>query len=171
MSDIVASIISSQFESLCGSKDRKIADHEAMVVKFRLHPDHNVEDGYRHLTLLIFGSDDNSISVYAKTDWTVIRNEWSDGESLLGNHEYVEGCTPWVLYSCHDSCWRSDGVECIISEFKERISILDSFHGWYAIESLSEAQIKELKEIRRAKYSGTPWRKVSDVEFKFSLEK
>lgn len=156
--NIVSNIICSEFEHKFGRShkraegDNYMSDRSnAMQVTFHLSPDYKVEDGYRHLTLLIFGGGSNYYSVYGKIDWNVIRNEWSDGEYLEEGKEYVTGDTGWLLLARHDSCWR-EGVERTLWEFRDRISHIDSLfsnEGWYQKVAISEDTAEALEQIRR----------------------
>ena len=179
---IVRSIICSQFETNFG-REAGLETHSsrtrAMQVKFSISPDYAHEDGYRNLTILIFGGGSNYIGVYAKVDWNVTANnsgldiEWNEAEADASrNPEYVKGVTPWVCYGYHDSCWR-DSVESILREFHDRISTIDSLFngqtGWYKSLELSKEQIAEAKAIRKARYeSNAVWQKLTDLEFKFN---
>lgn len=187
MNNIIQSIICSQFESTFGRSrpDTKatIQTHagrsatvdtssdptHAMQVKFSLSPNYDVEEGYRTLTMLLFGGGSNYIAVYAKLDWNVGDLSTNENEEFV----YIKGETPWVCYGYHDSCWR-DSVGIILREFHDRIITIDYLFngssGWYKNVSLTEEQIAELKAVRDKKYEGTgpwTWTRVSDQEFNF----
>src|ERR1700722_7192684 len=97
--NIVESIICSEFDKRY--RGGEIDKNQAMLIKFSLALNYEIEDGYRNLHILIFGGGYNYIGVYAKADWTV-----SDGERGTDAFVYTKGETPFVLYGYHDSCWR-----------------------------------------------------------------
>jgi hypothetical protein len=182
MLTIVSSIICSEFRKEFQSPERQKNEgflsepNKAMMVRFKLTPDFEVEEGYRNLSILIFGAGRNYITVMAKLDWTVIQNEDinDDGEGLKKGKEYTEGETPWVHFSCHDSCWTSDGVESIIQMFRNRINCMDSrFDRWYETMTLTPEQIKDFNQITRDTREGklTHSRKFETLEFKFPVKK
>jgi hypothetical protein len=152
----------------------------AMQVSFSLSPDYNREDGYRHLTILIYGGGSNYISVYAKLDWNVTPDnsglgiEWDEASADASeNPEYTKGETSWVLLCHHDSCWR-DSVNRLLWDYRERISSIDSLFngqtGWYKSLPISEEFAQELNKIRRNTpgYGGEGERvNLSDLEFQF----
>jgi hypothetical protein len=133
-----------------------------MKLKFSLSPDYDIEDGYRNLEILIFGGGCNYISVFARLDWTVIRNEWSSGDGLLPGKEYIEGRTSWVLRCCHDSCWR-DAVGSLLHEFGGRITSIDwVFGGWYKTVPVSDEERKMFSSMSQSDRID-----LADLEFKF----
>jgi hypothetical protein len=162
MDNIIQSIICSQFNSTFGrdaALDTNSDRTHAMQVRFSISPNYDLEDGYRNLTILLFGAGSNYIAVYAKMDWNLV--------STVG--EPVKGETPWVCYGYHDSCWR-DSVGNILREFHGRINTIDYLFngvtGWYKNVALTPGQIAELKAVRDARYEGHAVRKtVSDLEF------
>lgn len=176
---IVNSIICSEFQQrFCRggeiAQGNMSSPDKAMLVKFSLSPSYAIEDGYRNLHILIFGGGSNYISVFAKVDWAVIRNEWSDGNDYLkAGREYIQGETPWVFYGCHDSCWR-DSVRTIIGEFHKRINSIDwVFGGWYKTITITEEYAKGLKTSRNTGYKGggrqSDWKKASELQFHFDV--
>jgi hypothetical protein len=171
---IVGNIICSEFEHTFGGSrpDAKTNSeiHRAMQVRFSLNPDYTKEDGYRHLTVLLYGGGSNYIAVYGKLDWNVIPVEY-DGKTK----EYTEGNTDWVLLGYHDSCWRS-AVTDLLWKYRERIATIDSLFngptGWYKTINLTEEERKRLHEIRtdRDKSFSTlnhKQVKLEDLEFQF----
>jgi hypothetical protein len=178
MDNIVQNIICSQFDSTFGRSrsdtkatiqthggrsitiDTNSAIDHAMQVKFSLSPNYDVEDGYRNLTILLFGNGSNYIAVYAKVDWHVQYTTTEKGES------------PWVCYGYHDSCWR-DAVGSILREFHGRINTIDYLFngptGWYKDVTLTEEQIVSLKAIRDARYEKGDWTRLTDLEFHFPV--
>ena len=187
--NIVQAIICSEFNRIFGrgrvsleSQDKNKQtltdpDH-AMVVKFSLSPDYDVEDGYRNLSLLIFGGGSNYISVFSKLDWNVAPLS-PTGEALqyttlpTDDPQYTKGETPWVLEGCHDSCWR-DAVGRLLRDYRERIITIDwVFGGWYKTVSISAEEKRQLSVITRNTpgYGGSGDRtKLSDLEFKFAAQ-
>ena len=181
LTNVLSSIICSEFRKEFQSVEMQkkyghLSDpHTGMKIRFKLNPFFDVEEGYRNLTILIFGAGSNYITVMAKLDWVVIRNEDinEDGEGLKKGKDYTEGETPWVHFSCHDSCWTSDGVESIINMFRNRINCLDSrYDRWYERIGLTLDQIKEYKAITEDTRNGklTHSRQMETLEFRFPEE-
>jgi len=165
--NVVQSIICSEFERNYGRRTASIEDarNYAMKVTFNLSPDYAIEEGYRHLDILIYSGGMNYIGVYARTDWTVIRKEWSDGEQLD-----VKGQSPWILYGYHDSCWR-DAVRTLLWEFRERVATIDSLfstNGWWTAVTMTVELREELQEILRKPYDRERIT-LKDVDFQFPV--
>jgi len=178
--NIVKNIICSQFDKTLGrDSDPQLfsSRDKAMQITFSLSADYDKEDGFRHLKILIFGGGSNYISVYGMTDWNVIENDAltdEDDPHVKDGRDYIEGATPWVLYGCHDSCWR-DAVGRLLREFRERISTIDYLFngatGWYTVVPITETAGKVLGKINSAWYdSHTKRQKLSDLEFHFGAE-
>jgi hypothetical protein len=177
LSSIICSEFRKEFQSPERLKDGFLSEpNKAMQIRFKMNPDFDVEEGYRNLSILIFGAGSNYITVMAKMDWTVIQNEDinDDGEGLKKGKEYTKGETPWVPFSCHDSCWTSDGVESIIQRFRNRINCMDSrFDRWYETLTLTPEQIEDFNQITRDTLEGklTHSCKFETLEFKFPVKK
>lgn len=180
---IVSNIITTEFDSTYGRRSGQYAsdrDH-AMKVTFSLTLNYDVEEGHRNLDILIFGGGSNYISVYARTDWNVIRNEWSaDDDTLESGRDYVKGQTPWLLYGCHESCWR-DAVHDLLWKNRQRITSIDTLFnnsGWWTSVPVSKDFQNELDTIRRhtpgytsGVYDATAKRQyIEDLEFHFGAE-
>lgn len=180
MINVLESIISSEFRKEFQSvemqkKDGHFSDPNfGMLVTFKLNVDYDREEGYRNLNLLIFGAGSNYITVMAKMDWTVIQNEDvnDDGDGLKPGKDYTRGETPWVHFSCHDSCWTSDGVHSLLFMFRDRINCLDSrYDRWYEKFQMTPERIKEFNQITRDTRDGklTHSHKFESLEFKFPV--
>jgi hypothetical protein len=183
--NIVANIITSQFSHQFGRDRDGIVKYNsdpfnAMQVKFSLSPDYDREDGYRDLTILIFGGGSNYISVFAKLDWNVIAlDDLTDEEDpdVKPGRDYVKGETPWVLQCHHDSCWR-DSINSLLWEYRDRVSTIDSLFngatGWYKTVPVDESMTNELDAIRRNTpgYGNNNGERVTlaGLEFKFPPE-
>lgn len=180
---IVSNIICTEFDRTYGRSSPVVGycsdpDH-AMKFTFSLSTNYDVEEGYRNMDILIYGGGLNYISVYARTDWNVIRNEWSDGERLKKGREYIKGQTPWILYGHHDSGWR-DAVYDLLWKNRERISHIDTLfnnHGWWTEVPVNEEFRKELDTIRHHTPGyGTDYdakakrQRIEDLEFQFGAE-
>lgn len=106
-----------------------------MEMTFRLYEaDHN-DSLFPGVQLLIFG-ESNYVSVHYRESKT------------------LDKYGPWQHLSCHDSCWRSDGVDRFLSLFKDRIATLGWHDGigsntWYTKREISEKEAKELREITK----------------------
>lgn len=181
---IVSTIICTEFERTYGrdiTRDDYASDRDhAMKFTFSLSTNYDVEEGYRNLDIFIYGGGSNYISVYARTDWNVIRNEWSNGDTLDKGRDYIKGQTPWILYGHHDSCWR-DSVYDLLWKNRERITSIDRLfnnHGWWTEVPVNAEFRKELDAIRQ----GTPGygsglydakarrQRIEDLEFQFGVE-
>ena len=174
LTNVVDSIICSQFNHAFGyarkspeaSRFRTEPDR-AMLVKFSLSPDYDREEGYRNLSILIFGGGANYIGVYGKLDWNVIAREDltdDDPPCVVEGRDYVKGETPWVLVVYHDSCWRG-GVHGLLWQYRDRISTIDSLFngdtGWY-----SDVQVTAQMRAELRLGSGASGRvKLEDLEF------
>ena len=169
MRNIVSHIICSEYEH----RWRKCGLPSAMKVVFSLTNDYDVEDGYRHLEILVYDFGNRYVGVFGKADWNVIRNEWSDGYTLDAGHEYVKGATPYVLYGHHDSCWR-EAVETILREYEKKIVLIDCVFGGLTKPIRVDDDLKKLlKGVITATpgYGGHGVRaKLSDLEFQFEKE-
>lgn len=147
MKNIVSNIIAQEFEKNVGRwQSKKITPH-AMKITFHLNNNWDLEEGYRHLQILIYGPM-NYVGVFVKEDWNIIPvDEIEDEDSLKPGCDYRRGSTPWKLMSYHDSCWRSDGLNSILSLHKDRINCLDSIGHWYTLEEVTEELSKQLDPL------------------------
>jgi hypothetical protein len=57
----------------------------------------------------------------------------------------------WHILSCHDSCWRSDGVDSFIFEHREDINCIIGLFNWYEKIELTEQENQELRKIEKAR--------------------
>ncbi len=180
LTNVLESIICSEFRKEFQSiemqkKDGHLSDPNfGMLVRFKLDPDYEREEGYRNLSLLIFGAGSNYITVMAKLDWTVIPLEGlEDEDGLKPGYDYTKGETPWVHFSNHDSCWTSDGVHNLLFMFRNRINCLDSrYDRWYEKLPLTSEQVKEFRKITDDTRNGKAIhsRKIETLEFKFPVK-
>lgn len=165
LENVISTIICSQFEKEFGRTRERLSDPDnAMSIRFNLATDYEKEDGYRSLAILLFGFGTNYIGVFAQLQWNVWR----------GENEPVRGGTPWVLISCHDSCWR-EGVSRLIWEYRERILTIDSVfqtNRWYSTVLLSNQEKKDFRNVIRETpgYGDNhgPRVKLKDLEFFFN---
>lgn len=77
----------------------------------------------KYLEILLFGSG------YV----TVLHREVNRTPKIISNR-------PWIKDSCHDSCWRGDGVEYVISKYSQEkdLNFIGDFIGWYELVDMSE---------------------------------
>lgn len=147
LNHILRSIICYEFERVIGGMQWKKTlakppePMHCMEMTFNLHEDQNrpspeiIENPhYPSVQLLIFGAS-NYIGVYFR--------EAKDCEY-----------GPWQHLSCHDSCWRDDGVDSFIRQYEERISTLGWHDGlgtntWYTKREISKEEAKHLREITK----------------------
>lgn len=148
MKNTVSNIICSEFENNVGRWQIKKETMYAMKLTFRLSNNWDMEEGYRHLQMLIFGPM-NYIGVFVKEDWTVIPvDELDDEEDCLKEGcDYRTGDTDWKMISYHDSCWTSDGVDRILSLHSARLNGLDFGPHWYEKIEVSGEFLKQLEEM------------------------
>ncbi len=169
---IVASIICAEFrkafEDTRGFSERS----KGMKVTFNLRLDYTREEGYRKLEMLIFGGGSNYISVFGRLAWTVVPVEGlATDDGLKPGYDYTDGSTPWVHFSCHDSCWTSDGVESVLSLFNERVISMETrYDRWYEAVDLSDEELEAFQEITRETRAGraTHSRNLTNLEFQFA---
>lgn len=171
MKNIVQSIICNEYEK----KFHRAEPGRAMKVVFSLGNDWDVEYGYRHLEIILYDFGCNYVAVFGRTNWNVIRKEWSDGDYLQAGREYVKGETPLVLYGYHDSCWR-EAVGSVLRDFEQRIVSIDTlFDGGWAKSITVDADLSKVMNgtIRSTPgYGGEGKRaKLYDLDFKFPKEK
>lgn len=153
---ICANIIESHFDKEIGRNQYRKPEHKqkAMLVSFRVKVDYDVEEGYRHLDLLIWGPM-NYVAVMVRERWNVVRasdlvpHPDFEGDTCIreGSEGYVEGDTGWKLASYHDSCWRSDGVDNVIFGNRHRITGIDSLFKWYEEINPSPEQKQEFEKL------------------------
>jgi hypothetical protein len=130
MYDLVTKVLVQTFEEKVGKHQihNKDGKRRALKVVFSLTIDHEKEDGYRFLDLIIYGPM-NYVGVYARERWNVIPLEDLEDEDDGGpkpGKNYVEGAEKWKRIAYHDSCWRTDGVHRLL--FENRLKIT-SFSG------------------------------------------
>lgn len=122
---LLTKVLVQTFEEKAGkfqihSKD---GQRRALKTTFSLSIDHDKEEGYRHLDVVIYGPM-NYIGVVARERWTVVPLEGledDDDGGLKPGYDYTDGATPWKLYCYHDSGWRTDGIDEILKEYGSRI--------------------------------------------------
>jgi hypothetical protein len=168
---ILAQIICKEFRKAFLNQGGVSDLSKGMKTTFRLSVDHAREDGFRNLELLIFGGGSSYISVFAKLDWSVIPLEAIEGEDgLKPGYAYTEGSTPWVHFSCHDSCWTSDGVESVLHQFHTRLNLLEcQYDRWYETVEMSQEDLRAFRAITAAADRGRAPRSVDfpSMEFRF----
>ena len=168
---IISSVICSEFDKVVGRWQSKKMDHrkgklvdpekpmQAMEVKFSLNRDYDTEEGYRHLTIRLFGYA-NYVMVLLNEDWNVLPKEdleWDENaeESFIkkGSKGYTEGNTGWVYGSYHDSCWR-DAVDEILRVYSDTINSLDWLFckggAWYNLVEITEEERERMYEVVKA---------------------
>ena len=168
---ILDSVICSEFEKSVGRWQCKEenAPPTGMLVTFRLSVDYDIEEGYRHLDMLIFAPY-NYVGVFARERWNVIKNDHmeyneEDDESYIKEgYDYVEGSSPWLLEGYHDSCWR-DAVDRVIHGNEARIQGLGgSFGDWYQKLEIDKELMARI-EVCTHREEGTRYEPKKDVFF------
>lgn len=145
---IVESIICTEFEKNVGRWQSKENEPKAMLVTFRLDVNYKIEEGYRHLDLMLYGPQ-NYVGVFARERWVVIPREDLECDEYFDtmvkkDAQYQKGQTPWMMEGYHDTCWR-DAVDRVIWANQDRInSIGGKFSDWYSKIQVTEEFIKKL---------------------------
>lgn len=153
-SNVLETIIVDTFENRVG----RMHNDRAMLVNFRLNIDYEKEEGYRYLDVLIYAPT-NYVKVYTRERWTVIAVDDMETDEMgefvpKEGKEYSEGESEWKRWSDHDSGWRSDGIGRILSQYHDRISMVDSFPQWYRVVDMQWLQLNLPQES--AKYAVRP---------------
>ncbi len=115
-----------------------------MLVSFPLPLNHDVEEGYRDLDILIYGPM-NYVQVYVrKRQNTVLLTDLVcdvEGESSLKpGASYTKTEEPWVKVADHDSCW-TEGVEDVLRENAKAINHITTYFNdswWKVVPVASE---------------------------------
>ncbi len=131
----LASIICQTFEKDVGRWQAKKPDggRRAMLVSFSARIDHDKEEGYRQIDLLIYGPM-NYVQVWTRKRATVIALEdLEDGDDggIKPGKDYTTSATEWELLCDHDSGWRTDGVQDFLRKNERDINGFDSPGDWY----------------------------------------
>lgn len=118
---------------------------KALKISMHTKVDHDKEDGYRYLDLVVYGPC-NYVGVYIRERWCVIPLEdledTDDGDTeVKPGKDYNEGQSEWTKICYHDSGWRSAISDLL---FKKRDDIR-SFAGndFYEVIDVPE-EIKSL---------------------------
>lgn len=136
---------------------------KALLVEFRTPTNYDIEDGYRHIDLLIY-ADHNYAGVYVRERWNV----WSPVEDDAIVHEN-KGASEWQCLAYHDSGW-TEGVERLLCDWKPADgdppagSVQDIFGRrldglccglgrWYKIREVDAEMQAELSAARAARYA------------------
>jgi hypothetical protein len=114
---------------------------KAMLIKFFVDSRGNHGGKDKLLEVLLFGQG------YVTVLKRITNKRTLTKDSLIHND--------WVKCSCHDSCWRNDGIESIINEYampqsKESLSLIDELFGWYSVHDLTEEEYKYLSQIKHS---------------------
>ncbi len=142
------------FEEVC-SKNQRVkvqnkpgsieSNIKAFKFSFSLNIDHEREEGYRDLDVLIYGAF-SYVQVYYRERANVIllddlqRDAADDQLTPKVGKSYSTVIESWKKIADHDSCWR-EGVQNIIKLFGERMQTLNapqvpySSNGWWALVS------------------------------------
>lgn len=95
----------------------------AMLITFRSVTNFDLEEGYRHIELLIYAPS-NYVQVWVRDTSDVIPLEDMEeqGEEMVPKKGtgYTKSATEWKLIGDHDSCWR-DAVEKLLKDRKNDI--------------------------------------------------
>lgn len=127
-------------------------DPKAFLVSFKTKTNYTVEEGYRHIDLLIYAPM-NYVQVWVRERWDVIPIEDLEddgqGDTLVrAGCSYTKGETTWALMADHDSCW-TEGVHNILRTHEDKIHLLESSLGnWFQVVRVPV----ELETLKSAKH-------------------
>lgn len=154
---MLARVICEEFEKNPGKDQAPIfgekpGEPKALLIGFRRRIDHDKEDGYRYLDLLLFAPT-NYVQVWTRSRANTISledMEEDDGEMVpKDGKDYESTKTEWEMHSDHDSCWR-DAVGQVLWDNRESIAGFDSINGWAKVipvpPELGELYKKERKK-------------------------
>lgn len=141
LSHILRTVICYEFDKNIGrmqwKKHLEGQPMHGMEMNFKLHEkDYSKRESlYPGAQLMIFAAS-NYVGVYYRESET--RDEYGE----------------WTHLSCHDSCWRGDGVDRFLSLFEKRIATLGWHDGicndkWYSKREVSQEFAEELREVTR----------------------
>ena len=139
---IISDIVCDEYERSYGRNRSKLDKPTGMLITFFLATDYEVEDGYRHMQLFIY-AEMNYVSVFVREHWDVISVDdfdYKGGEQRLKKDTggRVLGHSAWRLASCHDSCWRQDGVESVLDHYTNQIRGIDTRFSKWQVEKTCE---------------------------------
>lgn len=116
----------------------------AMLLRFSLdNPNSNSRNSpEKKLEILLFGQSYVTVLTRITNKKSLVDRDFTDEVG-------------WQLESCHDSCWRYDGIEQLINKYgmpntKENISFIDELFGWYSVHNLTEKEYMYLSKIGRS---------------------
>ena len=113
-------------------------DDMALEFTFSLNIDYANEEGYRNLKIIVWPKT-NYVAVFTQEDWTL----WEPKED--------EGVSELKRWSYHDSCWRTDGINRIIFEYREKLNCVSvrNTSGFYSLVKLTPEQMNVYNELIR----------------------
>ena len=130
MTYLLTQLLTKAFERECGKWQSKHcqdpAEHEALEIDVALHVDHDKEEGYRNLKIVVYGPN-NYVQVWVREDWDVIPsegigyNEEENDTYIKPGYDYAQGQSDWEKVADHDSCWR-DGLRRVFQDNESRLS-------------------------------------------------
>ena len=172
--DILSSIICREYEKNFKMQNWNRGSElvKAMEITINLNLDYEKEEGYRELKILIF-NEYNYVSVFAKLLWNVVKSGRVEVEREDELKPGIEGSTPFVHFSAHDTCWCSDGIERIIHLFRNRLNCLEGFGSdWYKVRMLEESEVRDFCQVSSDTRNGQAPHasKFTEMEFKFPAE-
>jgi hypothetical protein len=133
--------VCSKCHKVCNTNGKIVV---GMKVKFGLSIDYDKEDGYRSMELLLLWK--GYVGVFKREYWDI---EVKVSETDLSQNYKTKGNSPWECLSCHDSCWRYDGVQKFVFENREKLSYITSLINWYEPVILNEKENKVFGDIER----------------------
>lgn len=143
MYSLLSDVICQTFMKAVGKWQTKNPVENAMKIAFKTGIDHDKEEGYRYLELVIYGPL-NYVQVWTRTSWNVIPLEDLEYDAEQDDHyvkkgkDYQAGASEWKKIADHDSGWR-EGVRELLRENERNIHVFSGL-DWYetvAVESLN----------------------------------
>ena len=137
--NILTSIIVQTFHKEVG-KFQIDKDAKALLVSFKLQIDHDKEDGYRHLDILVYAPQ-NYVGVFFRQRSNLIAtadleyDDDGDGQPKPGKN-YIKEATAWERIAFHDSGW-IEGIDRILKAFEDRILSLNA-KDWFEVVDVPE---------------------------------
>lgn len=142
---LLGTAICRTFERVAGKWQSKKPEPKAFVVEFSTSIDHDKEEGYRYVDLVIY-AECNYVNVYARERWNVIPledleyNEEEDDTYVKPGKDYVEGSSPWTLLCSHDSGWTS-AVQEFLSQNARKLQTFGASEDFYKLVDPKELGI------------------------------
>jgi hypothetical protein len=150
LTNILSKIICDTYEKEFRHK-QEVGKYLAMKITFDMPIDYNTEEGYRWIELLLIW--EGYVGVFVREHWNIMPIKGIDykNDCLKKGFDYIEGNTEWKILSCHDSCWRGDGVERFVFNNRDKFLGIKTFFKWYERIELTEEENNKFRMIERGR--------------------